>query len=70
MPYRNKSLKRINELKLRFSDYELEDLNNAMDIHGGETAVWIRELVNAEVQRIIQFNELYDQEDNNSAQLH
>ena len=70
MPYRNKSLKRINEQKLRFSDYELEDLNNAMDIHGGETAVWIRELVNAEVQRIIQFNELYDQEDNNSAQLH
>lgn len=68
--YRNKSLKKTNQVKLRFSDIELNELNNAMDIQGGETAVWIRELVNREVQQILDAQVIYEQSLSHMVRVH
>lgn len=68
--YRNKSLKKTNQVKLRFSDFELDDLNNAMDLQGGETAVWIRELVNREVQQILDAQVAYEQSLSHMVRVH
>jgi hypothetical protein len=60
MAYANKSLKKTNSIKIRLSDFEKELLDASMSIHGGETAVWIRDLVMIEVERILSINDHYE----------
>lgn len=58
--YSNKGLKKSNPITLRVDDYELEALEKFKQVHGGETAVWIRELVMAEVNSIIETNDRFE----------
>ncbi len=58
--YGNRGLKKTNPITLRVDDYELEALEKFKQVHGGETAVWIRELVMAEVNSILQANDRYE----------
>ncbi len=55
--YTNKSFKRLHDFKVRLNDYEAERLQKFMDIHGGEKAVVVREIVFKEVDAF-----LYQQE--------
>lgn len=55
--YTNKSHKRTNSIKLRFSDFELDALNEFMDYHGGERAVVIREKIMGEVEQFLAHQE-------------
>lgn len=57
--YTNKSHKRLNSIKLRFSDFELDALNEFMDYHGGERAVVIRERIMGEVENFLASQERF-----------
>ena len=45
MAYRNKRKKKICEVKVRFSEEELELLNRAVDVHGGQRGVISRKQI-------------------------
>jgi len=60
MTYKIKSLKKTNRIKISLSDFEKELLDQSMQIHGGETAVWIRDLVMMEVERILETNQHHE----------
>lgn len=66
--YGNKGLKKSNPITLRVDDYELEALEKFKQIHGGETAVWIRELVMSEVKSILEASDRYKKEQESTRQ--